>query len=66
LRLDVSVSGGELTVDIPPPFGLLRFHATGKTSFSSRDVALRFVEENGVKAMILSMIEGEVKAVRKR
>ena len=64
LKFEASVSGGELTVDAPS-YGLLPFHATGKTSFSSRDVALHFVEENGATAMIWSVVEDEVKAVRK-
>src|SRR5215469_1193722 len=54
LKFVVSVSAGELTVD--SPFGPMRFHATGKSSFSSRTIALRFVEENGVTAMIMSQV----------
>ena len=64
-KFDVSVSGSELTVDNPFS-GPMQFHATGKNSFSSRTVALRFVEDNGVTAMIMSQIEGEIKAVRRR
>jgi hypothetical protein len=64
LKFDVTLTGSELTVDTPLT-GPLPFHPVGKTSFSSRGAVVSFVDENGGTVMILSVVEGELKAVRK-
>lgn len=60
--VEVTLSGGKLTMDTP--FGPISLRPIGKNTFSADGTVVRFFEENGVMTAISSAIEGDFKAVR--
>jgi len=64
LAVEVTLTGDELSVD-HPIFGKVPLRAIGGSTFSTFGTAVLFVEENGVKALIFRVAEGDLKAIRR-
>ena len=65
LAVEVTLAGNELTVD-HPILGRIPMRAIGETTFFALGTTILFVEENGVKAFIFRVAEGDLKAIRRQ